>query len=135
MEIGELQSSLRRTYYQRDSKRGRDGTFRWMTEEVGELARALRHDDREYLWHEFGDVLAWLTSLANLSGVDLEEALHGYWLDVSVELYNRGFEAGAAQRWLQANLTDQTQPRDKLRAIAAALAQLIAELDKPPAPR
>jgi NTP pyrophosphatase (non-canonical NTP hydrolase) len=78
MEIAELQSSLRRTYYQRDSKRGRDGTFRWMTEEVGELARALRHEDRENLVHEFGDVLAWLTSLANLSGVDLEEAAARY---------------------------------------------------------
>jgi len=78
MEIAELQASLRRTYYRRDAKRGRDGTFRWMTEEVGELARALRHDDRDNLVHEFGDVLAWLTSLANLSGVDLEEAAARY---------------------------------------------------------
>jgi len=78
MEIGELQASLRRTYFDRDRERGRDGTFRWMTEEVGELARALRHDDRENLVHEFGDVLAWLTSLANLSGVDLEAAAARY---------------------------------------------------------
>ena len=78
MELRELQSSLRRTYYRRDARRGRDGTFRWMTEEVGELARALRHDDRENLVHEFGDVLAWLTSLANLSGVDLEDAASRY---------------------------------------------------------
>lgn len=78
MEIGELQESLRRTFEARDRERGTDGTFRWMTEEVGELARALRHDDRENLVHEFGDVLAWLTSLANLTGVDLEEAAARY---------------------------------------------------------
>jgi NTP pyrophosphatase (non-canonical NTP hydrolase) len=48
-----------------------DGTFRWFVEEVGELARALRHGDQGELVHEFGDVLAWLGSLANLSNVDL----------------------------------------------------------------
>jgi NTP pyrophosphatase (non-canonical NTP hydrolase) len=78
MQISELQETLRRTYYQRDSRRGRDGTFRWLTEEVGELARALRHGEREALVHEFSDVLAWLTSLANLSGIDLEEAASRY---------------------------------------------------------
>jgi len=78
MDIAELQDVLRRTYYRRDAKRGGDATFRWMTEEVGELARALRRDDRENLEHEFGDVLAWLASLANLSGVDLDRAASRY---------------------------------------------------------
>ena len=78
MDISELQATLRRTYYQRDSKRGRDATFRWLTEEVGELARALRHGDQDELALEFSDVLAWLASLANLSGVDLEEAMARY---------------------------------------------------------
>jgi len=78
MEIAELQKTLRRTYYERDAKRGRDATFRWLTEEVGELARGLRHGDPDELAHEFSDVLAWLTSLANLAGVDLEEAAARY---------------------------------------------------------
>ena len=78
MEISELQETLRRTYYQRDSKRGRDATFRWMAEEVGELARALRHGEPDELAHEFSDVLAWLTSLATLAGIDLEEAAARY---------------------------------------------------------
>jgi len=78
MEIAELQEILRRTYYQRDAKRGRDATFRWMTEEVGELARALRHGERDALVHEFSDVLAWLTSLANLAGIDLDDAASRY---------------------------------------------------------
>lgn len=78
MEISELQATLRRTYYQRDAKRGPDATFRWLTEEVGELAKALRRGDQDELELEFSDVLAWLASLANLSGVDLEEAMARY---------------------------------------------------------
>ena len=61
---------------ERDAERGIDGTFRWLTEEVGEVARALRGDGD--LEHEFGDVLAWVGSLANLAGVDLERAAARY---------------------------------------------------------
>ena len=78
MDLAELQSTLRRTYYGRDAERGRDATFRWLTEEVGELARALRTGDPDNLVHEFGDVLAWLASLANLAGVSLDEAAERY---------------------------------------------------------
>ncbi|MFB3739477.1 MAG: MazG nucleotide pyrophosphohydrolase domain-containing protein [Candidatus Velamenicoccus archaeovorus] len=78
MHISELQDVLRRTYGERDAERGRDGTFRWFTEEVGELARALRTGDRANLEHELGDVIAWLGSLANLAGIDLERAASRY---------------------------------------------------------
>lgn len=78
MEISELQDTMRRTYFERDAQRGSDATFRWLAEEVGELARALRTGDRANLVHEFGDVLAWTSSLANLSGVDLEDAAARY---------------------------------------------------------
>jgi NTP pyrophosphatase (non-canonical NTP hydrolase) len=78
MDLRDLQTTLRDTYLERDVARGRDGTFRWLTEEVGELARALRMGDRANLEHEFGDVLAWLTSLANLEGVDLADAAARY---------------------------------------------------------
>ena len=78
MEIRELQETMRSTYLERDAARGRDATFRWLTEEVGELARALRTGDRDNMIHEFGDVLAWLSSLANLEGVDFEEAAAWY---------------------------------------------------------
>jgi NTP pyrophosphatase (non-canonical NTP hydrolase) len=74
MELRDLQQTMRETYFERDAARGRDATFRWLTEEVGELARALRTQDRRNLELEFGDVLAWLASLANLEGVDLEAA-------------------------------------------------------------
>ncbi len=78
MEIAELQRTMRETYLDRDARRGADATFRWLTEEVGELAKALRMGDAENLRHEFGDVLAWLTSLANLTGIDLDDAIARY---------------------------------------------------------
>lgn len=65
-------------YRERDDARGTDATFRWLTEEVGELARAIRKGDQDDLAHEFGDVLAWLASLANLLSVDLEDAVARY---------------------------------------------------------
>ena len=78
MEIRQLQASMTRLYASRDAERGSDATFRWLTEEVGELARALRTGDHANLEHEFGDVLAWLASLANLEGIDLEVSVARY---------------------------------------------------------
>jgi NTP pyrophosphatase (non-canonical NTP hydrolase) len=78
MDVRQLQSDLRTTYLARDRTRGPDATFRWLTEEVGELARAIRKGDRDNLVLEFSDVLAWLGSLANLMDVDLEEAAARY---------------------------------------------------------
>ena len=43
---------------------------------VGELAAALRgHESTEHTAAEFADVLAWLATLANIAGVDLDEAV------------------------------------------------------------
>lgn len=78
MDLGELQRVMRDTYLARDAARGTDATFRWLTEEVGELARAIRTGDRGNLEHEFGDVLAWTASLANLLEVDLGTAAGRY---------------------------------------------------------
>ncbi|MEX0985634.1 MAG: MazG nucleotide pyrophosphohydrolase domain-containing protein [Actinomycetota bacterium] len=78
MDLSTLQAAIARTYLERDRTRGADATFRWLTEEVGELARALRTGDRANLEHEFSDVLAWLVSLANLTDVDLGAAMARY---------------------------------------------------------
>ncbi len=59
----------------KDQQRGIDGTYMWFMEEVGELAGALRGGNRQELQGEFADVLAWLVTLANLSGIDLTEAV------------------------------------------------------------
>jgi NTP pyrophosphatase (non-canonical NTP hydrolase) len=78
VEIQTLQSLMRNTYLSRDKARGVDATFRWLTEELGELARAIRTSERTNLELEFADVLAWLTSLANLLEVDLADAATRY---------------------------------------------------------
>ena len=74
MEINEFQKLMADTYVARDTERGVPATVAWLTEEVGELARAARKGTREEQVHEVGDVFAWLTSLANQLNVDLEEA-------------------------------------------------------------
>jgi NTP pyrophosphatase (non-canonical NTP hydrolase) len=78
MLLSDLQTQMAALYLERDRARGPDATFRWLAEEVGELARALRTRDQANLEHEFSDVLAWLASLANLTGVDLETAAARY---------------------------------------------------------
>jgi NTP pyrophosphatase (non-canonical NTP hydrolase) len=78
MDLTDLQARMRATYGARDSSRGVDATFRWFTEEVGELARAIRTGDRANLELEFSDVLAWLASLANLLGTDLDAVMARY---------------------------------------------------------
>mgnify|MGYP002525307503 CR=1 FL=1 len=54
---------------------GVEGTFRWLMEEVGELAAALREGDRSATAAEFADVLAWLATIANVAEIDLERAV------------------------------------------------------------
>lgn len=78
MEIADFQRRLDTLYGERDRARGRDATFAWFVEEVGELSRALRRGERENLREEFSDALAWLVSLANLAGVDMADAAARY---------------------------------------------------------
>ncbi len=78
MEIKEFQDIIYRTYYEKDSQRGVLEAFRWLVEEVGELAKAIRKNDRENLIVEFSDVLAWLFSLANMLDIDMEEVAQRY---------------------------------------------------------
>lgn len=78
MHLAEFQRIIVATYGERDRARGRDGTFRWLAEEVGELARALRTGEARALHEEFSDVLAWTVSLAALCGVDAASAASRY---------------------------------------------------------
>jgi len=74
MHIQEFQRLIEAMYLAKDRNRGVERTFLWFMEEVGELAEAIRTRDAEGLIGEFADVLAWLTTLASLTGVNLEEA-------------------------------------------------------------
>lgn len=75
VSLTELQEKIRVMYFDKDAARGVDGTFMWLMEEIGELASALRGNDRENLAEEFADVLAWLATIANVAGVDLSAAV------------------------------------------------------------
>ena len=75
IQLRDFQRLIREMYFEKDAARGVDGTFMWLAEEIGELAAALRdgtHDERS---EEFADVLAWLTTIANVVDVDLSEAV------------------------------------------------------------
>jgi NTP pyrophosphatase (non-canonical NTP hydrolase) len=71
--IAEFQRLIEAIYFEKDAGRGMQGTLLWFVEEVGELVRALRRGERDNLEEEFGDVFAWLVSLASISEVDLEQ--------------------------------------------------------------
>jgi len=73
--LRDFQQLIRDMYLEKDLARGVDGTFMWLMEEVGELAAALRNGTHQERLGEFADVLAWLTTIANVAGVDLSEAV------------------------------------------------------------
>jgi NTP pyrophosphatase (non-canonical NTP hydrolase) len=78
MQLGEFQELMADTYGERDRARGIDATIAWLTEELGELARAVRKGTRDEQLHEVGDVLAWLASLTDQLGLSLEGAAARY---------------------------------------------------------
>lgn len=88
--IQAFQALIRKMYLEKDLARGVPATFLWLMEEIGELASALRETSpaeakriapadlemrRENLKQEFADVLAWLTTIANVVEVDLDSAI------------------------------------------------------------
>ncbi len=75
MNLNQLQELIRTMYGAKDGARGLEGTYMWFMEEVGELSAALRGGSHEERVLEFADVLAWLATLANIAGVNLEEAM------------------------------------------------------------
>ncbi|MDA0373866.1 MAG: nucleotide pyrophosphohydrolase [Planctomycetota bacterium] len=68
-----FQKRIEQIYLERDAARGVPGTLLWFVEEVGELVRAIRRQERQNLEEEFADVYAWLATLASLHGLDLDE--------------------------------------------------------------
>lgn len=89
VSIRKFQSLIRDMYFDKDVARGIPGTFMWLMEEVGELSSALRETSqmdqaadpeayqakRQNLKLEFADVLAWLTTIANVADIDLDAAI------------------------------------------------------------
>lgn len=78
MDTRDLQAIIEATYGAQDRARGLPASVAWLTEEVGELAQAIRKGTRDDQLHELGDVIAWVASIANQLGLDLDEALERY---------------------------------------------------------
>ena len=74
--IRAFQRQIDDIYGERDANRGVAGTFMWLVEEIGELARSLNSGTANSKEEraEFADCLAWLSTIATLRGVDLEAA-------------------------------------------------------------
>ncbi len=75
MTLDDLQALIDKMYSDKDRERGTAATFLWLSEEIGELAAALREGTQEQKEAEFADVVAWLVTLANINDVDLTKAL------------------------------------------------------------
>ncbi|MBS7251981.1 MAG: nucleotide pyrophosphohydrolase [Candidatus Freyarchaeota archaeon] len=71
MDLRSAQEMMLQIYGDRDKRRGIEGTFMWLIEEIGELSVAIRKKEIKDIKEEFADVLAWLFSLANVLNVDL----------------------------------------------------------------
>ncbi len=75
MTLKEFQDLIEHMYSAKDRARGSAATFMWLAEEVGELASAIREGTKKDMEEEFADVLAWVTTLANVEGIDLTSAI------------------------------------------------------------
>jgi NTP pyrophosphatase (non-canonical NTP hydrolase) len=78
MDLGGFQQLMRDTYGERDRARGTAASVAWLTEEVGELAQAIRKGTAAQQLEELADVLAWLASLAGQLGLSLDDAAARY---------------------------------------------------------
>lgn len=84
MTIDEFQKLIEQLYYTKDNQRGVEGTFMWFTEEVGELARAIRKAKSgkrtavSELEEEFADCFAWLVTLASLCDIQMDKVIQKY---------------------------------------------------------
>jgi len=75
LTLAAFQKHISDRYEKVDRERGWPKTFAYFIEEVGELATALTGDDKPNLEEEFADVIAWLCTLANITDVNLAEAV------------------------------------------------------------
>ena len=74
MTLRQCQELIDVMYSDKDRARGSAATFLWLSEEVGELAGAIREGTPDEKAKEFADVFAWLLTLANVEGVDVARA-------------------------------------------------------------
>lgn len=75
-----LQQDLAARFAEGDKKSGASFLALVLMEEVGELAEAIRRGEREHAQKECADVAFMAYSIANVLGVDLDEAIRAKFL-------------------------------------------------------
>ena len=87
MKISDFQKLIQDLYLKKDAKRGIEGTFIWLVEEVGELASLLNEKERDLkrISEELADIIAWTNSMANLLNIDIEESLYRKYPDKCIK--------------------------------------------------
>ena len=76
--LSSFQEQIDAIYGSRNTRRGVEGVVLHLVEELGELARSIRREDRRRQKEELGDLLTWVSSLASVLGISLEEAVQRY---------------------------------------------------------
>ncbi len=75
MRLKEFQQLMLELYGERDKKRGLEKTLLWLGSEIGELFDAYQKGlPKEHVKEEIADIIAWTCSIANLFGIDIEDA-------------------------------------------------------------
>lgn len=73
--IREFQVLMKTLYGERDTARGPQANMLWLVSEIGEFAEAMaKSSSLGVIRGEAADVLAWLCSVCNVLGIDLEES-------------------------------------------------------------
>ncbi|MBO8182147.1 MAG: nucleotide pyrophosphohydrolase [Archaeoglobus sp.] len=75
MELKEIRRRMREKYLETDKKSGALFLLAVLVEEVGELAEAVRKEEKQNIAEELTDVLFMVLSVANFFEVDIEERL------------------------------------------------------------
>ncbi|MFO7966212.1 MAG: MazG nucleotide pyrophosphohydrolase domain-containing protein [Archaeoglobaceae archaeon] len=75
MNLNHIQMHIKDKYYETDAASGHLFLLVVLFEEVGELAEAVRKEDKNEVQQELTDVLFMTLSIANLFGVDLEDKI------------------------------------------------------------
>jgi hypothetical protein len=101
-----------------------------------EIERRVRARDHGAHWRRITSlnrrISAALTGELRTTWLSLEECLHDHWLEVALEHYQAGLEAGRAHAFASHFDSSTRDVRTRLLAIVAALSRLIAELEDRP---
>ncbi|RLG22458.1 nucleotide pyrophosphohydrolase [Methanosarcinales archaeon] len=92
MEISEFQRILKNRYLEKDRLMGELFMLSVLTEEVGELAKAIRYKNSERIAEELGDVVFVAFCISNLFDIDMERCLKSRYVNRSFEEVSKNWK-------------------------------------------